>query len=64
MFTSVTVIDLKAVYVDYLPSQPHGDFPSSQSAAAYEQGLLTSAQAMTASWQSAVRPKPASPIWR
>lgn len=64
MFTSVTIANLEAVYVDYLPSQKRGDFPSSQSAAAYEQGLLTRSQAMTASWQSAVRPKVPTPTWR
>ena len=55
MFTS-WMIGLRDVFVDYAPDQPLNGFHSKQSAAAFEQGLLTREEAMVATWRPSARP--------
>ncbi len=54
----------RAVFVDYAPDQPLNGFHSKQSAAAFEQGLLTRDEAMRAEWVSAGRQAKQPSTWR
>lgn len=57
MFTS-WMTGLRDVFVDYAPDQPLNGFHSKQSAAAFDQGLLTNEEAMAATWFPAAKPWP------
>jgi len=64
MATKMTMLHGRELYVDYPPEQPLRTFCSQASAAAFEQGLLTRAEARQAQWWAAVRPLNPQPRWR
>lgn len=64
MAIAVTLIGMDPIYVEFEPGQPRGGFNSVQSASAFEQGLLTRKQAISASWMPSARPPKAKATWR